>query len=439
MYASILVGFMAASTKSMVVANERAGTTPLAAQDHMQMAEQMPAMRGKLGNWSMAREGSGTSWMPDSSPMFMKPLGSYGGLEIDLMGSASLNFSDAGGKRGQSQFFSNSMIMLMGTKRQGENIFGLQLMTSADAVFNGKEGYPNLFQTGETAGGKPLRDRQHPHDLIAELTASYSVPVSRNARAFVYGGPVGEPALGGPMFLHRTSGMENPEAPISHHWFDATHISFGVLTGGINIGDKVQVEGSLFNGREPNENRYDIDPIRLDSGSGRVTVNPSRDLSLQVSYGYLKDPEPLDPGVSQHRLTASALYNRSLPNGDNLALTGYFGRNISKGNGTEALALESSYISGPTTLFARLERVEKDELVDVPPGTYTVNKWVLGGVRNIASRSGFDVGVGAFFGLYSFPSSLQPYYGRSPVSVGIFIRVRPSRMQLSGMQMSAGK
>jgi len=187
----------------------------------------MGGMMGRLGPWSMSREGSGTSWLPESSPMFMKGLGKKGGFDLSLMGVAEANYTDAGGKRGDSQFYSNSMPMLMARKETGGGVLGFSLMASADAIFNGERGYPNLFQTGETAHGDALVDRQHPHDLIAELSMSYSRPLSSGARWFVYGGPVGEPASGGPMFLHRPSGMENPEAPISHHWFDSTHISLG--------------------------------------------------------------------------------------------------------------------------------------------------------------------------------------------------------------------
>jgi hypothetical protein len=398
-------------------------------QGHEMHGMQMDhGMKGKLGDWSMAREGSGTSWLPDESPMFMKSLGKRSGFDVNLMGVATANYSDAGGPRGESQVFSNSMAMLMARKQAGQGILGLQFMASLDPIFNGERGYPNLFQTGETANGQPLRDRQHPHDLVAELTASYSTPVSSGMRAFVYGGPVGEPALGGPMYLHRPSGMENPEAPISHHWFDSTHISFGVLTGGLIFGDKLQVEGSAFNGKEPDENRYDFDPIALNSASGRVTWNPNKNVSLQASYGFLREPERNEPGIDQHRLTASAIYSRAMPNGDSLAFTAFFGRNIKDANLTNAFGLEGTYFTGPNSFFGRFERVDKDELVDVPPGTYTINKLVLGMTRDFAHPSGYDVGLGGFVGVYAFPSSLEPFYGKSPVSFGVFLRIRPSKM-----------
>ena len=393
---------------------------------------QMGSMKGTQGEWSMNRQGSGTSWMPDSSPMFMKMLPMWNGFEMRLMGSVSANYADAGGPRGDSQLFSSSMAMLMMRRAQPDGgVLGFQFMASLDPLFNGKKGYPNLFQTGETENGMPLRDRQHPHDLLSEVAASYSKPVGRNIRGIGYFGIVGEPALGGSMFMMRPSGMENPESPIGHHWFDSTHISFGVATLGLAVDDKWKFEASAFNATEPNENRYDIDPINFRSASGRVSYNPSPDWSFQASYGYLDNPEPAtDPGVNQHRLTASLMHSRPMSNGDNASMAVIFGRNIKPGEDpTNAVALEGSYYRGKDAYFARFERVEKDELVGVPPGTYTINKLTLGGVRNFAERNGFEIGAGAFVGLHSFPSSLEPFYGKSPVSFGVFIRVRPSKMR----------
>ncbi|AIE83798.1 hypothetical protein [Fimbriimonas ginsengisoli] len=412
--------------------------------DHQHMAgmehgDEMGGMMGKLGPWSMSREGSGTSWLPESSPMFMKPLNKQGRYDLSLMGLATLNYTDAGGKRGDSQFFSNSMPMLMARRETGGGTLGLNLMVSADPIINGQRGYPNLFQTGETAHGQPLVDRQHPHDLISELTVSYSHPVKSGMRWFVYGGPVGEPAFGGPMYLHRPSGMENPEAPITHHWFDATHISWGVVTAGVNT-DKWQLEASAFNGHEPDENRYSPDPISLNSASARITYNPSRDLSFNAAYGYLNSPESKEPGVDQHRITFAGIYSRPLANGDNLSVTGAFGRNIKAGQDSNAYLLEATLFHGPTSIFARYENVDKDELVGVPPGSYNINKLIFGGVHNVASRNGFDIGIGAYAGLYSFPSSLEPFYGKNPVTLGVFLRVRPSRMkhEMSGEHSMPG-
>ncbi len=406
-------------------------------QHEMPMGEQMGDMKGTQGDWSMARQGSGTSWIPESSPMFMKMLPSRGGFDLGVMGSLSVNYADAGGKRGDSQLFSNSMGMLMARRSYSDGgVLGFQFMASLDPVFNGKKGYPNLFQTGETENGMPLRDRQHPHDLLSEIAVSYSRPVGQKMRAIGYFGIIGEPALGGSMFLMRPSGMENPEAPIGHHWFDATHISYGVATLGLAVDDKWKFEGSAFNGTEPDENRYNIDKLKFNSYSGRVSYNPDANWSLQASYGFLREPEPImDPGMSHHRLTASIMHSRPLANGDNLSMALTFGRNIKMGEvPTNAIGLEATYYTPNTAYFARFEHVEKDELVGVPMGSYAIHKLTFGGVRKIAERDGMEVGVGGFIGLSSFPSSLQPAYGKNPVSFGVFLRIRPSRMSRGAMK-----
>jgi hypothetical protein len=386
-------------------------------------------MKGAFGS-SANREGSGTSWQPDSSPMFMKMLPSLGGFDLSTMGTIKAGYVDAGGKRGDKGFFSESMIMLMGRKDLGGGMLGLDFMTSLDPIVNGEEGVPDLFQTGETAHGIPLVDRQHPHNLFSEVAASYSHPLSKDWSGFAYAGPVGEPALGGVMFMHRASGMEIPEAPISHHWFDSTHISFGVATLGLVYQNKWKVEGSLFNGHEPGENRYTIGPEGLNSASGRVSYNPSRDWSFQASYGYLNSPEALSPGDNEHRLTVSAGYNHDLPHGDNISATAYFGQNLTEGNPapSNAWLIEATYYHLKESFFMRFERVDKDELFNVPPGNYTINKLLIGDVHDFYSKDRIDYGIGVYAGLYSFPASLDPYYGKSPLTYGIFLRIRPSKM-----------
>lgn len=387
------------------------------------------SMKGMLGPWPTNREGSGTSWQPDDSPMFMKMLPKAGRYDVNLMGQIQAGYVDAGGKRGDEQLFANSMAMWMAQRDTGGGTVGIRLMLSLDPVTNGKKGVPNLFQTGETFRGEPLVDRQHPHDFLAEAAVSFSKPLGGNTRGFIYAGPVGEPALGNSMFMHRASGMENPEAPITHHWFDSTHIAFGVVTAGLTIGDKWKLEASSFNGHEPGENRFDIDPISLNSASGRITFSPNRNWSFSTSYGYLKSPEELEPGIDQHRLTASAMHSKKYANGDNWSTSLLWGRIIRPGHeDSDGTTLETTYFHGPGSTFARLERVDKDELVGVPEGSYEITKLVLGHVRNLSSEDGFDLGLGGYIGLYDFPKSLEPFYGKRPVTAGIFLRLRPSKM-----------
>ncbi len=198
----------------------------------------MPGMKGMpmkatFGNWPESRDGSGTSWQPDSSPMFMKELSSIGGFDLSVMGTLQGGYVDDGGKRGGKGLFSNSMIMFMGRRETGGGTMGLHFMSSLDPIINGRRGVPNLFQNGFTVNGVDIADRKDPHNIFAEVAASYSHALSKDWGGFIYGGPVGEPALGNMMYFHRTSGVEIPEAPISHDWFDGSHISLGVATLGL--------------------------------------------------------------------------------------------------------------------------------------------------------------------------------------------------------------
>ncbi|WP_309719465.1 hypothetical protein [Armatimonas sp.] len=381
-------------------------------------------MQGTFGPWSMNREGSGTTWLPESSPMYGK-MTERGSWQLMQMGLAVGAFTDAGGTRGESQAYTASQYMLMGQKRdESGRVLGLRGMFSLDALTNGQKGYPNLFQTGETAHGQPLKDRQHPHDLFMELAATYSTPLGSNVRGFLYLAPAGEPALGPAAFQHRPSAWENPVAPISHHWLDGTHITYGVATAGVTVADKWKMEGSVFNGREPNENRYNIDPIRLNSYSGRVSVNPSKDLSFQASYGSLKSPEALEPGINVHRLTVSAMHNKALDNGDNLASMLAIGQNIKGDRKTTAVLAETAYTHGRQIYFARLDNTQKDELVGVPAGVYRVQKLSIGGIHNLKQDESGQQGVGASLDFYSYPSALKASYGNAPLSVNLFYRWR---------------
>ena len=384
-------------------------------------------MEATLGKWSANREGSGTAWQPDATPMYMRMLPSLGGFELSLMGTVQAGFVNSGGKRGDKAFFSNSMLMLMGRKEVGRGTIGFHLMTSVDPEINGQYGVPNLFQTGETANGKPLVDRQHPHNLYSELAVSYAHPIAKGLTGYVYGGPVGEPALGNVMFMHRSSGMEVPEAPIGHHWFDSTHISFGVATIGVVIESRWKLEASAFNGHEPGENRYQLGPIALNSAAGRLSYNSGREWSFSASHGFLDSPEALSPGVSEHRTTASAAYGHAFANGDSISATATWGQN-NGGSRSNGYLGEATYNRGPNAIFARYEQVEKDELANVPAGNYKIDKLLFGNVHTFLKRDGFDYGFGLYAGVYQFPSSLNPFYGKSPVTLGVFIRLRPTQM-----------
>jgi hypothetical protein len=386
----------------------------------------MPMMAGQLGGYAMARDASGTSWQPDSTPMdgYNWQTGGWSGM---VHGYADLVYDHQGGPRGGTQTFSESMLMVMAQHPLGPGVLTLRSMVSLDPLM-GPAGYPLLLQTGETANGvTPLVDRQHPHDLFMELAGVYSLPLGAGASGFLYLGYPGEPALGPPAFMHRYSGMDDPAAPITHHWLDSTHITFGVVTAGIVKGP-FKLEGSVFKGREPDQHRWNFDPPRLDSYSGRLSFNPTPDWALQASYGFIKSPEELTPGVDQRRITASATYNRKFAAGD-WQTTLAWGRNYDHpGNTLDAMLLESSLNFGSNTLFGRVETVQKDELFDAPSAlagrVFRVSDVTLGYIYDIPLPHHLALGLGVQGALNLVPSPIRFAYGGDPTGFMPFIRLK---------------
>lgn len=401
-----------------------------AASDHEGMAMDSGhsmSMQGMYGPYTMMREASGTSWQPDSSP-HSGIMGMAGDWQTMVHGYLDAIYDHQGGPRGDDKSFSASMLMLMAQRPLASGTFGLRGMFSLDPVM-GKGGYPLLLQTGETADGvTPLIDRQHPHNLFMEMAASYSVPVGEHDSVFVYAGLPGEPALGPPAFMHRFSGMDNPEAPITHHWLDSTHVTNGVVTLGYVRGD-FKIEGSIFHGREPDQFRYRIEPGSLDSQSVRISYNPTANWSLQVSHGRIKSAESLEPEVDVTRTTASASFNVPF-SGGLWQTTAAWGRNTNTpGKSLDAYLVESAAsLREGHTLFGRIERVAKDELFvsDAPQAgqAFTVGKASLGYVHDFSVASHLKLALGGLVSTYSIPNSLDSVYGSHPVSYMAFARLK---------------
>ncbi len=383
-------------------------------------------MLGAYGPYSATREASGTAWQPDSSEHSGWMMSS-GDWMFMVHGNLDLIADTQSGRRGGDKLFAAGMLMGMATRTfTNGNTLQFRGMVSPDPLM-GKKGYPLLLASGETANGVDrLIDRQHPHDLFMELSASYSVKLADKASVFVYVGLPGEPAFGPPAFMHRQSISTSPEAPISHHWLDSTHITFGVVTGGVVL-DRVKVEASRFNGREPDQHRYNIETGPLDSSSVRVSWNPTNELSLQGSWADLKDPEQLEPGVNQRRWSASASYTRPFANGW-WASTLAWGRKTIEGQSQDAIALESSYKWDDWTLFGRGEWTENNELVESEDGhgkAYKVAKASLGLVRDFPIAEHLKFGIGGLYSLNFVPSALKDEYGsRNPHGAMGFIRLK---------------
>ena len=380
----------------------------------------------------MSREGSGTSWLPDSSPMYGKMF-MFGENMLMLHGAIFPRYTNVSTRRGDDRIDAPNWFMGMFSRPLWNDAqFGSRLMMSLDPLTEGGRGYPLLFQTGESWNDEPLHDRQHPHDLFDELSFSLSQKFEHDLSAYVYFGYPGEPALGPPAFMHRPSAMDDPDAPIGHHWQDSTHITFGVATLGVQWRN-VKLEGSIFTGREPDEDRYDFDKPRFDSYSGRLSWNPTRNLALQVSYGYIKSPEELDPKTNIRRTTASAIYNLPLGHDTNWSNTFVWGQNNATEEGkTQSFLIESNYQRGRDTVYFRWEHVGKSghELVlneAAHTRIFPVAGYTLGYVRDLSHGNGIDIGLGTQFTINNRPDTLDRYYGDDlGYAFQFFLRIRPS-------------
>ncbi|HEX7874406.1 MAG TPA: hypothetical protein VF475_15945 [Sphingobium sp.] len=400
------------------------GTMDHAAMGHDMMGNASnhdePPVSGNLPPFSL---GSGTSRLPGAE-------GAMHGLHLmtgDWMlmahGFVTAHYTDHKGPRGDDMFYSTSMLMATAERDFGGAKLTLKSMMSLEPTLSAR-GYPNLFATGETADGVPLVDRQHPHDLFMELAARLDVDVAPGARVFVYGGPVGEPALGPSAFMMRGSARYNPEPPIAHHWFDATHITYGVVTAGVSTA-RWQLESSAFRGREPDEDRWDIEKPKLDSWSVRLSWTPTPRWAAQVSHGFLKEPEGMHAGQDEHRTTASVHY----ADGRVSAMAGFSAKNRDPGETLTAWLGEITWdITDHHSLFGRVENVANDELFpdhDDPlhEQRFRMTKAQGGYAYRMKLVGPLHLAVGGSVNAYAKPAALDAAYGRNPWGYSLFAKL----------------
>jgi YHS domain-containing protein len=390
-----------------------------------------------------ARDGSGTAWLPDDTPMYAVHAVAKGWM---LMGHGSgfLQFLKDGGDRGHDQFGSINWVMGMAQRNVRGGRLGLRGMFSLEPATIRGCGYPDLLATGERCNGEPIRDQQHQHDVFMEVAASYDRPFAGSVRWQIYGGPAAEPALGPVAYPHRVSAMPNLLAPITHHWLDATHITFGVITGGV-YDSRWKVEASAFNGREPDEDRTGFDLAPLDSASARVWFLPTSNLALQVSAGRLTEAEPAEDGASRvdvTRVTASATYHRLLGANGIWASTAAWGRNAEEGHATNAVLFETNVtLEDRDAWYGRFELVGKSAHdLDVPGDeTQTVGKLQGGYTRYLQGWHGWKPGIGVSASAAFVPSTLRSTYGsRVTLGFGVFATLRPVALRRTMAAPSSG-
>jgi hypothetical protein len=285
-----------------------------------------------------------------------------------------------------------------------------------------------------------------------ELSAQYTLPLGERGTWFTYFGYPGEPALGPVAFMHRMSASENPSATLAHHLQDSTHIAFGVLTTGFAY-RWFKLEGSIFNGREPDENRYDFDSHKWNSRSARLSFAPGRNWAMQVSYGFLRSPEGQEPDADVRRATASVQYNKPFKRG-NWANAFIWGRNhVSAPGQTHNLngyTFESTVnFLDRNYLYTRMELVDKNELLRASDrallgitdehASFRIGAYTFGGARDIFNTDKLSMAIGSDLTFYAKPSVLDPLYGHNPVAWKIFFRLRPGKMEMSNMHAPHGK
>lgn len=390
----------------------------------------------------MNRDGSGTSWVPDETPMYMYMVHGKKWMQM-VHGSIFLRYNKQDlfnkGSRGGSQFDSPNWLMYMAQRKVGKNgLFAINTMFSFDPLTVGAGGYPLLYQTGESYKGNKLVDRQHPHDLFAELSIAYTQRVAKNTDVSLSVGYPGEPALGPPVFMHRLSAMNNPDAPLSHHYADATHITFGTATLGFRY-KNVKLEGSVFTGREPDEFRYGFDKAKFDSYSMRLSVNPSKEWALQVSNGWLHSPEEAEPQDNVNRFTASAIHTKMLNDDSYVATTLVFGQNHHNGGHNEpAVLLEHAYQFSKNAIYGRYEYVQKDageldlEALYPTHPRFNINALTLGYNRIFANFKQTNLTAGLQATANFSPSALTPLYGSTPIGFQVYLRITPALMKMGG-------
>jgi hypothetical protein len=395
----------------------------------------MPGMAGMndAGMYLMNMT-SGTSMNPGSwsMPMLMQHAGAW---DLMFMAQAFVVDTQQSGPRGGDKLYSTNAFMFSASHSLGGGSLLLQSMISLEPLTITGERYPELFQTGETAYGHPLTDAQHPHNFLMALGVQYAHALGRNMLQFYYA-PVGDPALGPVAYPHRASAAELPQAPLSHHWQDSTHISGNVATVALQRA-WFRLEASGFQGTEPGENRWQIPWGPMDSWSGRLSITPSRNWAFQASAGRITHPERQSPG-DVIRSTASLAYNRPAAFGNSWSTSLIWGRNHDTytQHNLNSYLLESVYpFRRRNFLTGRLEYVDKDELfADTPAlaaqldstagSTFRIGAYTAGYTRDIGILKMIETGIGSNASIYTLPAAIKPYYGDRPWGVNVFLRLR---------------
>jgi hypothetical protein len=395
----------------------------------------MTAMENSVGFLS-----SGTSVEPKTTSEFVPMIHTtIGNWAFMFHANAFVVDTQQSGPRGSDKLFSTNWFMPMLSRDFGRQTVMFRTMLSLEPATVSQRRYPELFQSGETAFGLPIVDGQHPHDVFMEIAGRYDFRITERTGLYLYGGPVGDPALGPTAYPHRASASENFAATLAHHQQDSTHISNNVITVGF-VGGPIQLEASTFRGQEPNENRWNIDGGAPDSFSSRLTVGATKNLVGQFSIGRINNREALEPNLDTLRTTASLQHNTRLSTG-HISSSLIWGRN--KDLSDHGARIFNAYTAETTVNFfrrnwvwTRIENVDRDRtlLVGEKPAVLEVEEDPIGRVqaytfgyeRDLPTKpSSLNIGLGAQITTYGLPQSLKSIYGNRPAAFSIFLHLRP--------------
>jgi hypothetical protein len=386
-----------------------------------------------------SRRGSGTSWIPAASAMPSHTTNA-GSWTLQIRGTIFGQVDVQSGPRGGTQAGVTSWGSVEGSRPVGRGRFAVRTMLSLDALGVGEAGYPALAQTGDPINGVTTHDRQLPHEFLSELALMYDVRLTSTKHFELYVAPAGEPALGAPAFTHRPSAMDHPMPPLGVHGEESPRTSFGVITAGL-FADGWKFEASRFNGTAPNAQRFNIEKLKLDSYSARLTMRPGDAWSASFGLGYIHAPNELDPEVSANQFTATLMNARRIRADGKLMSTLTYSANklLAEPFWSHSIMFETTAkLNARNSIVARAERVHKSaEDLDLGndvtngsafgSGRNPVADVTLGYVREVGSYRGGGVAVGATGTLYLLPSSFSSSYGSStPVGAFVFVRVRPN-------------
>jgi hypothetical protein len=411
--------------------HSHAGNAQMPGMEHQAPASQPSSFIDQI----LAHQTPGTSAEPNSveTPMIMMEKARW---MFMFHGVAFINATQQSGPRGYDKVFSTSWFMPMAQRELGPGRLTLRTMVSLEPATVTQRFYPELFQQGETAFGKPINDGQHPHDFFMEVAGLYDWRLAEKTLLSFYAAPVGDPAMGPAGYPHRASASENPLAPLGHHLEDSTHIANDVVTAGIAY-KLFRLEASGFHGREPDEFRWNIDSGRIDSWSARLSVQPGRNWSAQYSFAHLTSPEQLHPQDDVQRMTASVMYNRPLHRGS-WSSTLLWGRNhvLTTGENFNGYLAESTLrFAANERVWTRIENVDRTNelllgLQPEPPGfderfLARVQAYTAGYDHDFHFIPGVATALGIQATLYAKPAFLTPIYRQHPAGVVVFARFRP--------------